>query len=128
MLTLPAIPPGFPERQAKTRLLRLVLPYFRRVLHRVRTRTPGESEDLPPSLENGPFGYLVLGLDGLPIARGLRESIDLAWSSEIPTRRAKALAIAVVARGIGCPHAEREVGWRSPWTTGLGVTPRTVRG
>ncbi len=108
LMTLPAVPPDLPERLAKTRLLGLLRPYFRRLLHRFRTRTRGEAEDLPQSLRTGPFSYLVLALDGLPIARSLREVIDLAWSSEILTRRAKALAFAVVARGIGCPHSERE--------------------
>jgi AhpD family alkylhydroperoxidase len=108
MMTLLAVPPSFPERLAKTRLLGLVRPYLRRVLHRFHTRTRGEAEDLPPSLKTGPFSYLVLGLDGLPVARSLRQAIDLAWNSEILTRRAKALAFAVVARGIGCPHSERE--------------------
>ena len=108
IMTLPAVPPDLPERLAKTRLLALARPYLRRTLERLRARTRGEAEDLPASLKVGPFSYLVLALDGLPIARSLREVIDLAWSSEILTRRAKALAFAVVARGIGCPHSERE--------------------
>jgi AhpD family alkylhydroperoxidase len=108
MMTLPAVPPDLPERLAKTRLLGIARPYLRRVLNRIRSRMRGEAEDLPPSLKTGPFSYLVLALDGLPIARSLREAIDLAWNSEILTRRAKALAFAAVARGIGCPHSERE--------------------
>lgn len=106
MMTLPAVPPNLPERLARARLLRLVRPYLRRVLDRIRAR--GEADAVLPSSKTGPFSYLVLGLDGLPSARSLREAIDLAWNSEILTRRAKALAFAVVARGIGCPHAERE--------------------
>jgi AhpD family alkylhydroperoxidase len=108
IMTLTAAPPDLPERLAKTRLLALVRPYLRRALDRLRARTRGEAEDLPASLKTGPFSYLVLALDGLPIARSLREVIDLAWSSEILTRRAKALVFAVVARGTGCPHSERE--------------------
>jgi AhpD family alkylhydroperoxidase len=108
VMTLTAVPPDLPERLAKTRLLAIVRPYLRRILHRFHARRRGEAEYLPASLKTGPFSYLVLALDGLPIARSLREVIDLAWSSEILTRRAKALAFAVVARGIGCPHSERE--------------------
>jgi len=108
IMTLPAVPPNLPERLAKTRLLAPVRPYLRRVLQRLRARTRGEAEELPASLKTGPFSYLVVALDGLPIARSLREAIDLAWGSDVLTRRAKALTFAVIARGIGCPHSERE--------------------
>ena len=63
---------------------------------------------LEPELKTGPFSDVVLALDGLPLARSLRQVVDEAWSSPILTRRAKALVIAVVARGLGCTVSERE--------------------
>ena len=68
----------------------------------------GRPESLSAELKSGPFSPLILGLDGLPLARALREIVDEAWSSPILTPRTKALIVAVVARGIGAVAAEAE--------------------
>ncbi len=106
LTTLLALPPEFTERLANTRLLGLVRPFLRRRFERLRQH--GEAESLPDELKTGPFTYLVQALDGLPIARSLREMLDACWSSRILSSRAKALVFAVVARGLGCPHSEEE--------------------
>jgi alkylhydroperoxidase family enzyme len=102
--TLPALPPdemNFAERW-HIRLLRpLIAPY-------VRPRQAASGEHLRPEQRAGPFAAFVNALDGLPTAARLRSVIDEAWRPSALGQRAKALVVAVVARGIGCAAAERE--------------------
>ena len=58
--------------------------------------------------KTGPYSYVVLALDGLPVARVLRELVDAAWASRVLASRTKALVFAIVARGVGSVLAERE--------------------
>ncbi len=106
VMTLPAMPPQLPERLARSRLLGLLRPLLQRRLRRMRKK--GQPEPLSDELKSGPYTYLVLALDGLPVARVLRQILDEAWTSPHLTPRAKALIFAVIARGLGCPHSERE--------------------
>jgi alkylhydroperoxidase family enzyme len=102
--TLPALPPdevNFAERW-HVRLFRpLIAPYL-------RPRQATRGERLRPEQREGPFAAFVNALDGLPMAARLRSAIDEAWRPSALGQRAKALVVAVVARGIGCPSAERE--------------------
>jgi alkylhydroperoxidase family enzyme len=107
MATLPALPPKRPERLADGRLLGLLRPLLAWRLGPLLHRT-GKAEFLADDLKRGPYTYLVLALDGLPAAGVLRNALDAAWASPHTTSRAKALVFAVVARGLGCRHAERE--------------------
>jgi alkylhydroperoxidase family enzyme len=86
--------------------MRLLRPLFGRLIHS-RTKK-GKPDFLEPELKTGPFSQVVIALDGLPLARSLRQVVDEAWSSPILTRRAKALVVAVVARGLGCKFSEGE--------------------
>ncbi len=104
--TLAALPPQLPERLARSPLLGLLRPLFKRTLRRLQKK--GRPEALPDELKTGPYTYLVLALDGLPAARVLRKVLDDAWASPHVTPRAKALIFAVIARSLGCAHSERE--------------------
>ena len=104
--TLPALPPQLPERLARSPFLGLLRPLLQRPLRRLQQK--GQPEALPDELKSGPYTYLVLALDGLPAARVLRKVLDEAWASPHLTPRTKALIFAVIARGLGCAHSERE--------------------
>jgi AhpD family alkylhydroperoxidase len=104
--TLPALPPqhweAFPDRWLM-RVLRPLLAF------RVRSYYKrGRSEKLRPEQKTGPYSYLVLALEGLPIAGELRRFLDALWQSSILSRRSKALVFAVVARALGCRRSEQE--------------------
>ena len=102
--TLPALPPAeanFAERWYVRLFRPFIAPYL-------RPRQVTGSERLPPDQRDGPFAPFVNALDGLPMALRFRAAIDAAWRPSALGQRAKALVIAVVARGIGCPTAERE--------------------
>jgi AhpD family alkylhydroperoxidase len=104
--TIPAIPVERAERLARSPLLRLFVPLTRRALRRRQER--GERERAAPAWRSAPYGELVLRLDGLPAAGALRRLLDEALVSDALPRRAKLLVFAVVARGLDCPHSERE--------------------
>jgi AhpD family alkylhydroperoxidase len=106
LMTAPAIPIAGVERQAEHWALGWVAPFARLVMRR-RWRTSAAAR-LRPEQKSGPFAYLSNALDGLPAAAALRKAIDEMWESTLLSRRAKALLLAVVARGLGCPLAERE--------------------
>jgi AhpD family alkylhydroperoxidase len=106
IVTLPALPPQAMERYPDRWRVKLLGPLVRRVMQSRWKK--GQPEALDAASKTGPFSYLVLGLDGLPMARVLREIIDEAWSSPILTPRTKALVVAVVGRGIGAVASENE--------------------
>jgi AhpD family alkylhydroperoxidase len=104
--TLVAIPPEPRERLGQSWLVGLLRPLMAR---RIRAfRKQGRTEWLSDDLKRGPYTYLMVALDGLPGARILRGILDQAWASPHLSRRAKALIFAVIARGLGCSHSERE--------------------
>ncbi|MBW2274378.1 MAG: carboxymuconolactone decarboxylase family protein [Deltaproteobacteria bacterium] len=104
--TLPALPPETWERFPDKWWVRGMRPYIERHFRKISRR--GKAEQLTPEEQAGPFAYLVEGLQGLPLARSLRQVIDEAWASEITSPRTKALIVATVARGTGCKYAEVE--------------------
>jgi AhpD family alkylhydroperoxidase len=106
IVTLPALPPQAMERYPDRWRMKLLGPLVRRLMES-RSRK-GRPESLAAGLRSGPFSTLILGLDGLPLARALREIVDEAWISPILPARTKALVVAVVARGIGAAASERE--------------------
>jgi alkylhydroperoxidase family enzyme len=103
--TLPALPPETMEFASRwyVRFLRPLL--ARRLRPRRQRPAPGR---LSADQCAGPFAAFVSALDGLPVASRLREVIDVAWRSEVLGRRAKALVLAVVSRGLGSRTAEAE--------------------
>jgi len=106
IVTLPALPPEAMERYPDRWRMKLLGPLFRRVMQSRWKR--GRPESLASGSRSGPFSAVILGLDGLPLARALREIVDEAWISPILTPRTKALIVAVVARGIGAAESEAE--------------------
>ncbi len=106
LATLPALPvddvEGFEDRWH----VRLLRPLIARMQHSKERQ--GQPEFLPPELRTGPFAYVDLECDGLPIARVSRETIQSAWSSPVLTQRAKGLVFAVVARGLDSKRSEQE--------------------
>jgi alkylhydroperoxidase family enzyme len=106
MVTLPALPPQAIERHPDRLRVRLLGPLLRFAIQARRRK--GRPEALAEGSRSGPFSNLILGLDGLPLARVLREIVDEAWSSPILPARTKALVVAVVARGIGAAASESE--------------------
>jgi AhpD family alkylhydroperoxidase len=106
IVTLPALPPEAMERYPDRWRMKLLGPLVRRVMQSRWKR--GRPESLAAGLKSGPFSTLILGFDGLPLARALREIVDEAWNSPILTPRTKALIVAVIARGIGAAESEAE--------------------
>ncbi len=104
--TLAALPPETAERLDRAWLVRLIRPFAARLLRKQRIRRPPVF--LSEQERSGPFASETNGFDGLPAGRTLRAILDEAWASEILTRRAKALAFAVVARGLGAERVEVE--------------------
>ena len=105
-VTIPAIPPEPIEAMPDTWKMRLMRPFAARKLRSMRRR--GQRISLTPEEKQGPYSYLVVALDGLPIARMLRNLLDAALDSPILPRRAKLLVFAVVSRGLSCEFSERE--------------------
>ncbi len=104
--TLTAAPLERVEGVQERWLFKLLRPLIARLLR--SRRKLGKPEFLPPELKTGPFAYVALELDGLPVARVSNEIMESAWRSPILTQRAKALVFAVVARGLGSKRAEAE--------------------
>lgn len=104
--TFTAMPNERMERLAAGRRMD-VLRFFLKGVVRQRRR-PVPAVPLPEDLERRPFAGLLRGLDGLPAAHKLLGILDEAWSSPLLSRRAKALAFAVVARGLESHGCERE--------------------
>ncbi len=104
--TLPALPPQRLEALPDRWFMRVARPLLARAIR--RGFRPGRPERLAPEQAAGPFAFLVRELDGLPLARSMRQVIDEAWASPLLPRRTKGLVFAVVARGLGCPLSEQE--------------------
>jgi AhpD family alkylhydroperoxidase len=104
--TLPAVPLERVEGMDARWLFKLLRPLIARILRSRQRR--GRPEFLPSELKTGPFAYVSLELDGLPIARISQEILNSAWQSPILTQRAKALIFAVVARALGSKRSEEE--------------------
>jgi uncharacterized peroxidase-related enzyme len=104
--TIPALPPQLVEAHPDRWLMRALRP-----LMALRVRSfykRGRLEKLRPEQKTGPYSYLVLALEGLPIAGELRRFLDALWQSSILPTRSKALVFAVVARALGCRRSEQE--------------------
>ncbi len=101
-----ALPPQAIEELPDRWYIRILRPVLALLLS--RSIRPGRTEALEPSEREGIFSRVVVGLDGLPFARSLRMSLDGMWASPVLPQRAKALAIAIVARALDCPEIERE--------------------
>jgi alkylhydroperoxidase family enzyme len=104
--TIPALPPYEMESMPERWNFRILRPWIAFRLRAVRRRAP--LDPLRPEERSGPFSPVPLALDGLPMARHLRRSIDGMWDSKLLSRRAKALVFAVVARALGCGYSEQE--------------------
>lgn len=96
--TMLALPPEAMEQMDRKWLFPLLRPLVKR---KIRAASTGGPTSLPENLQ-GPCAPLVRMLEGSPCAQVLCEIIDSALSSQVIPLRAKALAIAVVARTIGC--------------------------
>jgi len=104
--TLTAVPHELGDYLESIRLIRWFRPIVALLIRRSSKR--GQPERLAPEYRSGPFAYVALALDGLPTARISRSVFTDAWASPILSERAKALAFAVVARGLGSARAEEE--------------------
>ncbi len=106
LATLPALPPQAMEAMPDRFAARWLRPLLAFSLRRVRRRS--SPAPLRPEERGGPFAHVVVGLDGLPLARTLRRTIDGLWESALLPRRTVALVFAVVGRALGCPLSEDE--------------------
>jgi AhpD family alkylhydroperoxidase len=106
LTTFTALPVRDFERLADDWRLSVARYFLQGILN--KRRRPAESEFLTDELKRGPFAACLAGLDGLPTARKLLEILNAAWDSPLLTRRAKALAFAVVARGLQSRRCEQE--------------------
>jgi uncharacterized peroxidase-related enzyme len=104
--TLPALPPQRMEAFPDKWYVRLLRPFIARRVRSMQRR--GKPETLSDGQKTGPFSYLILALNGLPLAGELRRVLDRMWRSPILTDRCRALIFAVVARALGCPRSEEE--------------------
>ncbi|MBW2387256.1 MAG: carboxymuconolactone decarboxylase family protein [Deltaproteobacteria bacterium] len=104
--TFTTLPPQRGERMADGWRMNVARFFLQGVL--TQRRRPAQAEFLTDELKQVPFAANLRGLDGLPGARKLLEILNQAWESPLLTRRAKALAFAVVARGLESRACEQE--------------------
>lgn len=104
--TFIAMPPRDGERLATSRRMDLMRFFLKGIL--ARRRRPLQPGALTDEIEQRPFARVVRGLDGLPAANQLLDILDEAWASTLLPRRAKALAFAIVARGLDSRACEPE--------------------
>jgi AhpD family alkylhydroperoxidase len=106
LTTLPGLPlarvEGIEDRLS-TRLLR---PLVARVIR--SACRPGRPKPLPENFSDAPFEYVIRTLEGLPVGPAFMRTLVSAWESPILPQRTKALAFAVVARGLGSERMEAE--------------------
>jgi alkylhydroperoxidase family enzyme len=101
-----ALPPHEIEALPDRWFVRMLRPLIAYLLTRSGNTAPREA--LSVSDREGIFSRVVVGFDGLPMARSLRRAIDGMWRSEVLTRRTKGLVIAVIARALACADTEKE--------------------
>jgi alkylhydroperoxidase family enzyme len=104
--TIPALPPDEYAGTADRPLVRLLRPLVARRLRAGYNK--GIPGPLPESMRNGPFQYLVEALEPLPSAPALWTALHEIFAAPGLSDRCRALVLAVVARGLGCPKAEAE--------------------
>jgi AhpD family alkylhydroperoxidase len=104
--TIAALPPYGMEALPDRWTVRLARPLVALSLRRVRKRA--RPEPLEPGEEAGPFAPAVKALDGLPMARAMRRTLDAMFTSGALPARCKALVFAVVGRALGCAASELE--------------------
>jgi alkylhydroperoxidase family enzyme len=100
--TLLALPPESLEKVVEKPFFRLLRPLMAWKM-RGKRRAPE-----PPPPNAGPGARIVAALGDSPVAGVFRRSIDGAWASTVLPRRTKALMLAVIAKALGCAHAEGE--------------------
>lgn len=97
--TIAALPPQPWEAAPDLWYMRLFAPVLKLMARGWNKRgVPTPLERMP----NGPFAGLVQNFDGSPIGPALANAMDDLWASPILPRRAKALMVAVIGRGLGC--------------------------
>ncbi len=106
LTTFTAMPPQRGERIADGWRMDVARFFLQGIL--TKRRRSAKPEFLTTEHRQRPFAASLLGLDGLPAARKLLEILNEAWDSTLLTRRAKALAFAVVARGLESRVCEQE--------------------
>ena len=104
--TLLALPPHGIEKLPDRWYIRLFRPLIAFAI--TRTAVHARGEPLGQAEREGTFSEVVLAFARLPFARSLRATLDGMWASPVLAKRTKALVVAVVARALGCPFAERE--------------------
>jgi alkylhydroperoxidase family enzyme len=104
--TMLALAPTHVEQVLDSWWARATRPLRAIKLRRIRKTAP--RIDLTAEERTGPFSEVVVGLDGLPMARELRIVLDRMWSSNAITPRAVPLVFAVISRALGCAASERE--------------------
>ena len=104
--TMLALAPTHVEQLLDSWWVRITRPL--RAIKLRRVRKTARRIDLTAEEKTGPFSAVVVGLDGLPVARQLRIVLDRMWSSDAITPRAVPLVFAVIARSLGCAASERE--------------------
>ncbi len=104
--TMLALAPAHVEQLPDSWRARIMRPLLAIRLRRMRKTA--RRLDLTAEEKTGPFSAVVVGLDGLPMARQLRIVLDGMWSSNAITPRAVPLVFAVIARALGCAASERE--------------------
>ena len=123
LMTTAAIPYAPVEGLADQWTIRLLAPLIRFATLRRERRALERAAALPPERARGPFAYLVAALDGLPVARVVRETLDAALASPTLPTRAKGLIFAVVARGLDSAQSARE---GVELVAGTGLAPEII--
>ena len=106
MSTFVALPPKQVEQFPDQWWVRLLRPVFAVKFRSMRRRS--KPTLLLDTEKSGPLSGFVNALDGLPIARGLRTTIDRLWTSSSLPPRTISLLFAVVGRALGSPACEHE--------------------
>ena len=104
--TMLALAPMHVEQLPDSWRVRITRPLLAIKLRQIRKTA--QRVDLTAEEKIGPYSAVVVGLDGLPMARQLRIVLDRMWSSNAISPRAIPLIFAVIARALGCAASERE--------------------
>jgi AhpD family alkylhydroperoxidase len=103
-----AIPPVPMERMPDQWIMRLLRPFFQRVMRSHHWRgTPAVAESVPADL---PYARMVAAYAGSPIASALLRTLNEMLASPHLTRRCKLLMFGVISRGLPCALCETEIG------------------